>query len=309
MLENINKKIYEIEEKLKKREKAYAELKQKEQELTEKQIRKKEIRNILNKKERQIRRLESPGIIDLIFKRKGIDLQEELRQYDIIKSEYEDCGNSIINIEKDINFYKEQIDNYHSLDSDYDDLVKKRRNLILSKNDTRAHGLRDCLDKISEREQNIKNAKESILACDRALSSLERAVKSLESARGWGMWDIAGGGFLATAAKHSRINDMRREIKNAEKEISALNASLSRVNLPSNIDVEIGAFATFADYFFDGLVADLFVQSKIRGSLNKLRDTYDKINRIQSALQTRLGDLNRELRNLRDKADNLERNI
>ncbi len=309
MLENINKKIYEIEEKLKKKEKAYAELKQKEQELTEKQIRKKELRNILNKKERQIRRLESPGIIDLIFKRKGIDLQEELRQYDIIKSKYEDYKNSIADIEKDINFYKEQIGSFHSLESDYENLIKKRRNLILSKNDRRAHGLRDCLDKISEREQNIKNAKESILACDRALSSLERAIRSLEGARSWGIWDIAGGGFLATAAKHSRINDMRREIKNAEKEMSALNASLSRFNLPPNMDVEIGAFATFADYFFDGLISDLFVQSKIKDSLNKLRDTYDKINRIQSALQTGIEDLNKELDNLRDKVDKLEKNI
>ena len=106
LLEHINKKIHEVEEKLKRKEKIYAELKQKEQELRKKQIRKKELRSILNKKERQIKRLESPGIIGLIFRRKGMDFQEELRQYNIIKSEYRDYENSIANTEKDINFIR-----------------------------------------------------------------------------------------------------------------------------------------------------------------------------------------------------------
>lgn len=75
------------------------------------------------------------------------------------------------------------------------------------------------------------------------------------------------------------------------------------------MDIEISGFATFADYFFDGLIADLFVQGKIKDFLNKLRNTYDRINRIQDALQTRLGDLNRDLSNLRDKADRLEKGI
>ena len=309
MLENINKKISEIEEKLKEREKAHAALEQKQRELEKKQNRSGELGKVLNKKEKQIKRLQSPSVLGLIFRRKDADLQEESRQYDIIKSEYEECRDSVIDMEKDIDFYKEQIEGFHSLDSEHDDLIRRRRNLILTGNDSAAHELKGYLDEIFQKELDIRKIKESILASGRALSSLERAIGNLESARSWGVWDIVGGGLLSTAVKHSKIDDMRQEIKGVEREIRAFNTTLSYVNLPSNIDIEIGAFATFADYFFDGLIADLVVQGKIKDSLNKLRDTYNRINKLRDLLQTKLGDLNRELSDLKEKADNLERNI
>ena len=309
MLENINKKIDEIEKKFKEREKTYAVLERRQQELEKERSRGRELSKALNKKERQIKRLQSPSVIGLIFRRKDTDLQEKLRQHDIIKTKYENCRDSIANIEKDINFYKEQIENYHSLDSEHDGLIRERRDLILDKNDGAARELKSCLEEISEKELIVRGVKEGILACGRALSSLKKAIKSLESARSWGVWDILGGGFVSTAVKHSRINDMRREIKDLEREIRTLNTSLAHVNLPSNMDIEISGFATFADYFFDGLIADLFVQGRIKDSLNKLRNAYDRINKIRDALQTRLGDLNRDLSSLRDRVDRLERGI
>ncbi len=308
-MEDINKKINEIEENLKKRREFSDILEQKQQELEKERNNVGELGKALNKKERQIKRLQSPSVIGLIFRREDMDLQEELRQYDIIKSKYEDCRDSIANIEKDINFYKEQIENYHSLDSEYDELIRERRNLILDKNDGMARELKSCLEEISEKELIVRDVKEGILACGRALSSLKRAIKSLESAKNWGVWDIMGGGFISTAAKHSEIDNMKQEVRNIEKEIRTLNTILSHVNLPSDMDIEISGFATFADYFFDGLIADLFVQSKIKDSLNKLRDTYDRINKIQYALQTKSRDLNRDLSDLRGRADRLERGI
>lgn len=102
MLENINKKITEIEENLRKRREFSDILEQKQQELSKAQTGRRELSKALNKKERQIKRLQSPSVIGLIFRREDIDLQEELRQYDIIKSEYENCADSITDIEKDL---------------------------------------------------------------------------------------------------------------------------------------------------------------------------------------------------------------
>ncbi len=307
MLEGINNKMDEIEKSLNRKQEFHRVLEQKQQELKKQRVRRKKLRNTLRKKERKIDRLQSPGVLDLIFRREDIDFQEELGKYDSIKSKYEDCENSIENIKKDIDYYEGQIDSLRSLDSDYEDLIRKRRNLILSKNDDRARELKYCLDKISEKEKEIRNAEEGILACNRALPPLERAIRSMEGARSWGVWDMFGGGFLATAAKHSRINNMRREIRNVEKEIKALNTGLSNISLSSNIDIDIGAFATFADYFFDGPIADIFVQGKIKDSLRRLRNTYDKINEVRDILQTGIEGLNRELCHLRDRADKLER--
>ncbi len=45
------------------------------------------------------------------------------------------------------------------------------------------------------------------------------------------------------------------------------------------LNVEISGFLTFADFFFDGLLADLLVQSKIADARAKVDDA---INRVQN---------------------------
>ncbi len=48
-----------------------------------------------------------------------------------------------------------------------------------------------------EQEQYRREVQEAIDAADRALYSLERARKSLGSARGWGIYDMFAGGFVS----------------------------------------------------------------------------------------------------------------
>lgn len=57
----------------------------------------------------------------------------------------------------------------------------------------------------NEREEIQK----AIYAGERALNSLYAARDQLKSARGWGMVDLFGGGFLTDMMKHSKMNECR----------------------------------------------------------------------------------------------------
>ena len=57
-------------------------------------------------------------------------------------------------------------------------------------------------------------------------------------------------------------------------------------------DVELGDFAAFADYFFDGLFADLFVQSRIREAQAQVAAVAQRVERL--------------IVRLRDERENLE---
>lgn len=155
--------------------------------------------------------------------------------------------------------------------------------------------LEDLNRKIHDLELNIKEIKEAIAAGNSAQIALEKVIKSLESAKGWGIWDMFGGGFLVTAAKHSKLDKAKEQAQHAQRMLSVFNRELSDINLPTDINIEIGSFVTFADYFLDGLMADWFVQGKIRDSLDKANDTYDRVNKILNTLQSRLMELNKEL--------------
>ena len=50
-----------------------------------------------------------------------------------------------------------------------------------------------------------KEKREAIDAGNRALKSLRNAQDNLNSAKNWGLWDMFGGGFISTMAKHFLI--------------------------------------------------------------------------------------------------------
>ena len=52
-----------------------------------------------------------------------------------------------------------------------------------------------------------------------------------------------------------------------------------------NRDIEIGGFLTFADFFFDGLLADILVQSKLRKAQEQIDEAISRVQDILSRLK------------------------
>lgn len=112
-----------------------------------------------------------------------------------------------------------------------------------------------------------REIREARTAGIRALNSLRRAQKHLDSARGWGIWDMLGGGLVSGLIKHSKLSDAQQCVEEARYDLEAFRQELADVNLP---DVQIDDFLTFADFFFDGFLADLLVQSRINDAREQL---------------------------------------
>ncbi len=109
-------------------------------------------------------------------------------------------------------------------------------------------------------ESMAREIREARQAGIRAHNSLRQARKRLDSARGWGIYDMLGGGLISSLIKHSKISDAREDVDRARRDLEAFSRELRDVDLP---EVNIDGFLTFADFFFDGLLADLLVQKRI----------------------------------------------
>ena len=105
-----------------------------------------------------------------------------------------------------------------------------------------------------------KELHEARAAGIRALNSLRRAQKHLDSARGWGMFDMLGGGMISGLIKHSKLGDAQQCIEQAQYDLRNFCRELEDVDLP---DVRIDDLLTVADFFFDGFLADFLVQRRI----------------------------------------------
>lgn len=125
-----------------------------------------------------------------------------------------------------------------------------------------------------------KEMAEAIWAGERALTSLKTAQNQLNGARNWGLFDMFGGGMLSSMIKHSKINDASRYMENAKRDLQVFQRELKDVNIPLDLRMEVGSFLSFADFFFDGFVADYLVQSKISEAREQVDDAIRMVENI-----------------------------
>lgn len=136
------------------------------------------------------------------------------------------------------------------------------------------------------KEENLREIREAIDAANLALDSLSRVENHLAGARNWGLIDMFGGGFFTTMMKHSRLDSAKRDMEEAKYNLKQLQKELRDIDIPMNIQVGVGDFLTFADYFFDGFVADWLVQSKINDTRRQVSDAKMRVQRIVSDLHS-----------------------
>jgi hypothetical protein len=126
-----------------------------------------------------------------------------------------------------------------------------------------------------------KEIREAIAAGERALSSMRAAQSSLDSARGWGILDMFGGNLITGLIKHSKVSDASRYVDAARRDMAYFQNELQDIQDLQGLDIRIGDFLTFADFFWDGFLADILVQSKINDARRKIADA---INRTESVV-------------------------
>ncbi len=125
---------------------------------------------------------------------------------------------------------------------------------------------------------------EAIDAADQALMYLNQARHSLNKAGNWGLVDLFGGGFLSTLLKHSHMDSAQRELEQARQAVRRFSRELQDVHAAMDVNLDTGDFLSFADYFFDGLIADWMVQSRISTAKRQVDDAIRQVERIRSQL-------------------------
>ena len=139
-----------------------------------------------------------------------------------------------------------------------------------------------------ERNRQKREIQEAIAAGKEARRHLEATERLLNSAANWGIWDIIGGGFLVTGAKHWRLRDAKEASAKAEKACRSFARELRDVVPFMDVNLEIEPFLKFADFFFDGFIADVMVQSRINRMLSDVRRQLAYVNRTLDTLTAKL---------------------
>ena len=105
--------------------------------------------------------------------------------------------------------------------------------------------------------------REAIEAGNRALDALNEAMGHLKTARGLGVWDMLGGGFLSSLLKHSKMDDAQQAMQYAQQELQDFSRELADVQMYVDVQVNFDGLTRFVDMFCDSFFVDWMVQDQI----------------------------------------------
>lgn len=256
----------------------------------------------------RVRRLEGLSLVGLIYTvlgSKETRLSAERRDLLAAKLKYDNARRRVADLEADIADLRRRTADLDARRAEYAALLAEKEAWLKTQPGPAAQQLDELAKKLADAHSQTTELAEAIQAGDTAAAGLGRAAQALESASSWGTWDILGGGMLASAVKHTRLDEAQSAVQDVQPLLQRFERELSDVNGAPALNIETGGLAAFADIFTDSLLVDLLVQARIGDSLEavqsmtlRIRDLLTRLNRQREAANQRVQSLETERRAL-----------
>ena len=269
------------------------------QDLKEQSVRRRqaeeEARAVLEKEQGDVEELERMSLVSFLARIQG-DLEsrkaEEHREAAMAKARYDAAKWDLEDLDRRLRDFAQEKESLKGLEKQYQALLDEKEAVLRSQGGAQSQRLGQLAQEQERTAGELREIQEAIQAGLAAQRALEEMSGDLSGAENWGVWDMVGGGIMATFAKHGCLDDAQDAAYEARRALSRFRTELADVSSEQVPDVELGDFAVFADYFFDGLFADLFVQSRIREAQEQVEAVTQRVERL--------------IVRLRDERENLE---
>lgn len=287
MQREYNERISYVKKCIEKKSKLNLLLKQTEQDMIKEKLMLNKLSAELQKENEDVLKLESSNITSLFYAILGTKEERlEKERQDLLKTrlKYDQCKNNVDFLANETKRLVDELSQVESCETEYEDLINKKLEAIHLEDKETSEELKILIRRKENMKANIIEIDEAIKAGEEALNSIENTIKELESAEGWGVADILGGGFLTTAIKYNHVDEAGRHAEETQRTLGRFKREMSDITMITGTEIAIGTFETFADYFFDGLIFDWVVQSEIGKSLDAVKNTKNQIDKVMSKL-------------------------
>lgn len=133
-----------------------------------------------------------------------------------------------------------------------------------------------------------KEIQEAIVAAETTLAYLDGAREALSSASNWGIFDMLGGGFLASIVKRSKMDDAQGQIYMAQDSVKSLRKELADIGQTLDFSLDTDGVLSALDIFCDNLFVDWAVQDQISSALSKVNTAITSVTTLKRELEDML---------------------
>jgi len=262
-------------------------LKQTEQDMIREKLLLNKLLEGIEKENQDVLKLESANITSLFYAVLG-NKEERLdkKKQELLKNmlRYDQCRHNVEYFANESKRIVDKLADMNCCDSDYEDLINKKLEIIHIEDKEASEELKKLIKRKESMTANIKEIDEAIQCGEKALNAVEETIKELESAEGWGVVDIAGGEIASIARDKSHVDKARKYAEEAQRMLGRFKREISDIVMMTGAEISVGAFDTFADRFFDGLIFDWVIQSEISKSLDAVKNTKNQTDKAMSKL-------------------------
>ncbi|MFX0094780.1 MAG: hypothetical protein ACFFBD_23790 [Candidatus Hodarchaeota archaeon] len=225
------------------------------------------------------------GNIDEKKKKEEAEYLAVLANFQDIEQEARQLENEIRTLGAEIESINQQKRKISQLESEMHQILEQltvgKSSKTLMALESKYNLLRGELAELQSIEHDLKQV-QSLLS--QAEKSFLTAKNALGSAKGFATWDtFFGGGAIVDSLKHSKLDNARHAINNAQ---TCIQRAKNLVDGLDDIYVHFEAPNFLVDFFFDSFFFDLFGNMKIsrtfdrvNGALNKLRENQNNLTR------------------------------
>ena len=131
---------------------------------------------------------------------------------------------------------------------------------------------------------DIAQVNQALNLTNQLIAELDQAERQLSSARNWSFLDVLGGGLITDLIKHSKLNNAKISMDRVNYLMQELRRVLGGISMSGDYSMNVGGFATFADFFFDSGIVDVYMTAKIMSSLNEVRNLKNRCYELRTRL-------------------------
>lgn len=311
----MNQRLYEIDQAIEaltaaqaRRKQLDAQIEELHRQRGERQAKVDETAQSFRKEQDDVDKLEKGGVHTFLLTligHKEERLDKERREALAAKLQYDQARSDLEYLENKFNGLIRERDGLQDAPEQLEALWTEKAELVKAMGGQTGARLVELDRQLSDVTHQQKELEEALSAGENAKRLLGQVQDDLDSARSWGTWDMLGGGLIATMAKHDRLDSAQSSIRAAQRALSDFRTELADVSQLQVPNIQIGEFATFADYFFDGIFSDWYVQSSIKTAQEGVSEVHMKLTAALRDLEAASQDLNDQQASLKREREEL----
>lgn len=287
MIEEMRGKLAELSAKLERLKKTDSMLQSLQNEAWALNQRVREFEALLSKEESDVDRLQRTSASSILYSmlgKKDVKINQAQQEVNAAKLKYDAAVRQLDDCKIRIDVLSRERETLADCGQQYEQVFFRLQEL-LRENPAYAERLCALERQRGEAVSQIKELDEAIVAGNAAMNQIARIESSLDSAEGWGTWDVLGGGLIADLEKHSHLDEAQDGAEYLQMLLSRFRTELADVHISADMgSINVDGFLRFADYFFDGLIADWSV-------LSHIQDSQDSVYQVKSQVGAALSKL------------------